>query len=429
MNKIELKGLDTYVYTEVLESGLQIFVVPNENVNKTYVTYSTKLGSVYDEFVPIGEKDFIKVPLGVAHFLEHKVFEQEDGTDPFESFSSHGASANANTSNYKTTYLFQTTDDVKENLEYLLHYVESPYFTDENVEKEKGIIEQELLMYADDPYNVLYEMTLYNTFVEHPMKYSVGGTVESIRKITKEDLYTCYNTFYHPSRMFVVVTGNVKPEEIINIIREHESKRSISPAEPVKIKLVDEPDEVFKNHEERVMEVSIPKVTVAYKIRLDAFNDLSLRDIKIYLSQLFSLQFSDTSLYVEELKKKELIDDSFAINTVYTDTHAVIMISNETNYVNEVVKAIQEGVKQLLVTEEEVERMKKTLISSQIYMSDNIFRMNNFIMNCMIQDGEINTNKVEEIKKMNLKDMEYVLNNLDLSNSTVSVIQTPRKQK
>lgn len=429
MNKIELKGLDTYVYTEVLESGLQIFVVPNENVNKTYVTYSTKLGSVYDEFVPIGEKDFIKVPLGVAHFLEHKVFEQEDGTDPFEFFSSHGASANANTSNYKTTYLFQTTDDVKENLEYLLHYVESPYFTDENVEKEKGIIEQELLMYADDPYNVLYEMTLYNTFVEHPMKYSVGGTVESIRKITKEDLYTCYNTFYHPSRMFVVVTGNVKPEEIINIIREHESKRSISPAEPVKIKLVDEPDEVFKNHEERVMEVSIPKVTVAYKIRLDAFNDLSLRDIKIYLSQLFSLQFSDTSLYVEELKKKELIDDSFAINTVYTDTHAVIMISNETNYVNEVVKAIQEGVKQLLVTEEEVERMKKTLISSQIYMSDNIFRMNNFIMNCMIQDGEINTNKVEEIKKMNLKDMEYVLNNLDLSNSTVSVIQTPRKQK
>lgn len=429
MNKIELKGLDTYVYTEVLESGLQIFVVPNENVNKTYVTYSTKLGSVYDEFVPIGEKDFIKVPLGVAHFLEHKVFEQEDGTDPFEFFSSHGASANANTSNYKTTYLFQTTDDVKENLEYLLHYVESPYFTDENVEKEKGIIEQELLMYADDPYNVLYEMTLYNTFVEHPMKYSVGGTVESIRKITKEDLYTCYNTFYHPSRMFVVVTGNVKPEEIINIICEHESKRSISPAEPVKIKLVDEPDEVFKNHEERVMEVSIPKVTVAYKIRLDAFNDLSLRDIKIYLSQLFSLQFSDTSLYVEELKKKELIDDSFAINTVYTDTHAVIMISNETNYVNEVVKAIQEGVKQLLVTEEEVERMKKTLISSQIYMSDNIFRMNNFIMNCMIQDGEINTNKVEEIKKMNLKDMEYVLNNLDLSNSTVSVIQTPRKQK
>ena len=429
MNKIELKGLDTYVYTEVLESGLQIFVVPNENVNKTYVTYSTKLGSVYDEFVPIGEKDFIKVPLGVAHFLEHKVFEQEDGTDPFEFFSSHGASANANTSNYKTTYLFQTTDDVKENLEYLLHYVESPYFTDENVEKEKGIIEQELLMYADDPYNVLYEMTLYNTFVEHPMKYSVGGTVESIRKITKEDLYTCYNTFYHPSRMFVVVTGNVKPEEIINIICEHESKRSISPAEPVKIKLVDEPDEVFKNYEERVMEVSIPKVTVAYKIRLDAFNDLSLRDIKIYLSQLFSLQFSDTSLYVEELKKKELIDDSFAINTVYTDTHAVIMISNETNYVNEVVKAIQEGVKQLLVTEEEVERMKKTLISSQIYMSDNIFRMNNFIMNCMIQDGEINTNKVEEIKKMNLKDMEYVLNNLDLSNSTVSVIQTPRKQK
>lgn len=429
MNKIELKGLDTYVYTEVLESGLQIFVVPNENVNKTYVTYSTKLGSVYDEFVPIGEKDFIKVPLGVAHFLEHKVFEQEDGTDPFEFFSSHGASANANTSNYKTTYLFQTTDDVKENLEYLLHYVESPYFTDENVEKEKGIIEQELLMYADDPYNVLYEMTLYNTFVEHPMKYSVGGTVESIRKITKEDLYTCYNTFYHPSRMFVVVTGNVKPEEIINIICEHESKRSISPAEPVKIKLVDEPDEVFKNHEERVMEVSIPKVTVAYKIRLDAFNDLSLRDIKIYLSQLFSLQFSDTSLYVEELKKKELIDDSFAINTVYTDTHGVIMISNETNYVNEVVKAIQEGVKQLHVTEEEVERMKKTLISSQIYMSDNIFRMNNFIMNCMIQDGEINTNKVEEIKKMNLKDMEYVLNNLDLSNSTVSVIQTPRKQK
>ena len=429
MNKIELKGLDTSVYTETLDNGLQIFVVPNENVNKVYVTYSTKLGSVYDEFVPKGEKEFVKVPLGVAHFLEHKVFEQEDGTDPFEFFSSHGASANANTSNYKTTYLFQTTEDIKENLEYLMYYVESPYFTDENVEKEKGIIEQELLMYEDDPYNVLYEMTLKNAFVRHPMKYSVGGTVESIRKITKEDLYTCYRTFYHPTHMFMVITGNVKPEEMISIVREYQEKRHLKKEQPVKIRLVDEPDEVSKKQEERTMEVSIPKVTVAYKMRLDSFPNLSLHDLKTYIGELISFQFDDTSLYVEELKKKGIIDDSFGIHVVYTDKHALMMISSETHFVNEVIKAIDEGVKQISITEEEVERMKKVLLSSQIYMSDNIYRMNNKIMRDMIDDGELNDHRTEEIKALNIDDMKKVLEALNFEHRTVNVIQVPTKNK
>ena len=262
MDKLELKNLDTNIYYEKLSNGLKVFIVPNNNVNKTYVTYSTKFGSIHDSFIPYKKKDYITVPLGVAHFLEHKVFEQEDGTDPFNFFSNHGASANANTSNLKTTYLFQTTKDLKENLEYLLKFVESPYFTDENVEKEKGIIEQELLMYEDEPYNKLYETTIYNSFVKHPIKYSIGGTALSIKKITKEDLYTCYNTFYHPSNMFLVITGKVNPDEIISIIKEHEDKRDLKESSNIKIKGIVEPNRVAKEKEVLKMSITVPKVFI-----------------------------------------------------------------------------------------------------------------------------------------------------------------------
>ena len=424
MDKLELKNLDTSIYYEKLSNGLKVFIVPNNNVNKTYVTYSTKFGSIHDSFIPYKKKDYITVPLGVAHFLEHKVFEQEDGTDPFNFFSNHGASANANTSNLKTTYLFQTTKDLKENLEYLLKFVESPYFTDENVEKEKGIIEQELLMYEDEPYNKLYETTIYNSFVKHPIKYSIGGTTLSIKKITKEDLYTCYNTFYHPSNMFLVITGKVNPDEIISIIKEHEGKRDLKESSNIKIKGIVEPNRVAKEKEVLKMSITIPKVTVAYKMNLNLFKNLNIKDIKSYINILFNLKFSDTSLYVEDLKNKGIINESFAVNTLYTDEHVLIMISNETKLINEVTNYILEGVKDLVCSEDDLERVKRVSISSQITMTDSIYRMNRKIMNNIIDYNKVILDPIDEIKKLNMNDLNYVKKNLDFSNKTITIVDS-----
>ena len=227
MKQMKMSNLDLDLFYEKLENGLEVYMIPKKNCNNTYVTYSTKYGSRDYEFVPLGNKKKKKVPLGVAHFLEHKMFEQEDGTDPFAFFSERGADANANTNYTKTTYLFSGTQFLEENLRYLLEYVEAPFFTDDNVEKEKGIIEQEIMMYEDNPYNKAYEGLLYNIFIEDAIKYPIIGTIESVRSITKQDLYECYHTFYHPSNMFVVITGKVDPYEAVKIIQGVESKRSI----------------------------------------------------------------------------------------------------------------------------------------------------------------------------------------------------------
>ena len=225
MKKTNLKHLNLDLYEEKLDNGLTIYVIPKQNFNNIYVTFSTKFGSNEIEFIPNNKKEYVKVPLGIAHFLEHKLFEQKDNIDPFTFYNERGSDCNANTNQYKTTYLFSGPNFFSENLNYLLDYVQEPYFTDENVEKEKGIIEQEIKMYLDDPDTVIYEKTLENCFSNHPMKNSIIGTIKSVRSITKEELYTCYNTFYHPSNMFIVVTGNVDPIETIKIIKKNQSKK------------------------------------------------------------------------------------------------------------------------------------------------------------------------------------------------------------
>ena len=184
MKKHSLEKMDLDVYTHKLDNGLDLFIVPKDNINGYYVTFTTKYGSIINEFIPYNQKEMIKVPMGIAHFLEHKVFEQKDSKDPFTFYSERGCDANANTSNYKTTYLFSGTNHLYDGINFLLDYVQNPYFTDENVNKEKGIIEQEIKMYDDNPYYRLYDKVIYNAFINHPIKYPIAGTIESINKIT-----------------------------------------------------------------------------------------------------------------------------------------------------------------------------------------------------------------------------------------------------
>ena len=184
MQKKKISKVDLDVYTEKLDNGLSIYVVPMPNKHNIHATFSTDFGSITNEFVPIGEKKMVRVPDGVAHFLEHKLFEQKDGIDPFTFFGQNGADANANTSYFKTTYLFSGLKNFEDNLNYLLDYVQDPYFTDENVEKEKGIIDQERSMYQDDPFWRMYEGSIANMIHNYPIKYPIVGTKESIYAIT-----------------------------------------------------------------------------------------------------------------------------------------------------------------------------------------------------------------------------------------------------
>ena len=423
MNKIELNKLDLTVYHEKIDNGLNIYVLPKTNVNNIYVTFTTNFGSNEVEFVPIGEQKMIKVPLGIAHFLEHKMFEQENGEDPFKFFGERGSDANANTNNFKTTYLFSGPEFFEDNINFLLDYVQSPYFTDENVDKEKGIIEQEIKMYQDDPYSVLYERILKNSLIRNPMKDPVIGNTKSVRSITKEHLYKCYNTFYHPSNMFVVVTGNVDPKLVIDTVKKNQSEKEFPSEEKIEIKSFTEPDKVSKEKEVITMGVTVPKVSVNYKINYNKIKDISPRKVKQYLSMLFCIKFDSTSMFNEILREKQIVTDMAEVSSIDTLSHVIYTIVGETNNGEDFIKAVRAEMMNLEVSEDDFERKKKSIIGSLLFMSDNIFRLNSKIMNDLNRYQEIISDNYGEIKDLNIKEFKKVIQSIDFSNNNIVIIK------
>lgn len=201
------------------KSGLKIFVMPKENYKSTYAVIGTKYGSIDTCFKRSDKADFTRVPEGIAHFLEHKLFESEE-LDAFTRYAETGASANAYTSFDKTCYLFQCSDRFEDSLRILLDFVTHPYFTKETVEKEQGIIGQEITMYYDVPGWMGTFNLLRCLYKNHPVRIDIAGTVESISQITDKLLYDCYNTFYNLNNMALAVVGNVDPERVVKICDE-----------------------------------------------------------------------------------------------------------------------------------------------------------------------------------------------------------------
>lgn len=308
MNKTEYTQINETLYQEILPNGLRVYLLPKNEYHKTYGLFSTNYGSIDNEFIPLGETEKVKVPDGIAHFLEHKLFEKEDG-DVFQLFGQQGASANAFTSFTKTSYLFSTTDQVEKNLETLLDFVQSPYFTKETVDKEKGIIGQEIQMYEDDPNWRLFFGILNNLYPEHPLHIDIAGTVESIEKITAEDLYTCYRTFYQPSNMVLFVVGKMDPGKIMDLIRNNQN-REFEPAQDIKRYFPEDDRIVAKSEIE--MAVSRPKFVLGIKGQDELPTDgFKLYRYKTALNLLFQMLLGNTSKNYLTLYNDGIIDDSF----------------------------------------------------------------------------------------------------------------------
>ena len=208
------------LYLENLENGLTVMIIPKKNVQKKYIIWGTNYGSNDSTFIVPGETEITEVPKGVAHFLEHKMFEQENGKNSLDVLTDLGVNANAYTTNDHTAYLYECTDNFYEALDEFMDYVQHPYFTDENVEKEKGIIGQEIMMYDDYPEWKVYLNTLEAMYHSNPVKLDITGTIDTIKEINKEILYKCYNTFYQPSNMAMVVCGDFEPEKLLEEIKK-----------------------------------------------------------------------------------------------------------------------------------------------------------------------------------------------------------------
>ena len=422
MKSRNIKNLDLTVYYEKLSNGLEVYIIPKNNVNNTYATYSTKYGGIDNEFVPLGSKEMLKFPMGIAHFLEHKMFEQEDGSDVFNFFAERGSDANANTNSKKTTYLFSGPNAFYENLEFLLNYVEKPYFTDQNVEKEKGIIKQEIKMYEDKPYSRMYNRILYNTYINNPFKYPTIGTIESVSSITKEDLYNCYKTFYNPSNMFIIVTGNVDPNKTIEIIKKHEDERNINHASEIKLQKYNEPNEVALKSETIEMDVSIPMIAIGYKINVKKFKKVDYDQIYSDIMNAFDLKLCSTSLFNEKLRNDELITDEIGLLGVKSGDHILAIVIAESKYPEKVFNLIDKELENRNIKKEDLERRKKTGISDLVLMSDNIFRINTKIMGDIITKNKVDYDPIATIRNTNIEEVNDILNKISLDNYTVLTI-------
>ena len=263
MQIIENSKVKEKLYIEKLENGLTIMIIPKKNIQKKYIMWATNYGSIDNKFIVPGEKEVTEVPDGIAHYLEHKMFEQENGKNSLDVLTALGVNANAYTTTNHTAYLFECTDNFYPALDELMDYVQNPYFTDENVEKEKGIISQEIMMYDDYPEWAVYMNAMKSMYEKHPINIDIAGTVESIKKIDKEVLYKCYNTFYNPANMVMCVSGDFEPESILEEIK----KRLIEKPKQGEIKRIFEPEkkEIIKKEHIQKMEVSMPIFVIGIK--------------------------------------------------------------------------------------------------------------------------------------------------------------------
>ncbi|MCM3722128.1 EF-P 5-aminopentanol modification-associated protein YfmH [Solibacillus isronensis] len=365
METIEFQQLDETLYYKQLNNGLDVYILPKKGFSKTFVTFTTKYGSIDRTFVPIGETEPITVPDGIAHFLEHKMFEKEDG-DVFQKFSEVGAQANAFTSFTRTAYLFSATDHIYKSTETLLNFVQEPYFTEETVNKEKGIIGQEITMYDDQPDWRLYFGAIENMYHNHPVKIDIAGTIDSIDGITAEHLYTCYNTFYHPSNMLLFVIGAVDPVEMMAFIEDNQNKKTFQEPTDLKRLFDEEPTNVAEKERVLHMDVQKPKVYVGLKAKQVGLSGEEMLKHELAVQIGVECLFGRASSFYTDVYENGLIDESYGYDFSLENGYGFALIGSDSEQPEQLAKLIKEKLAESeqgnLFTSEDVERIKRKKI-------------------------------------------------------------------
>lgn len=365
MEKITFDNLQETLFHERLDNGLNVYILPKRGFSKTYVTFTTKYGSIDRTFIPRGKKDFVTVPDGIAHFLEHKMFDKKEG-DVFQKFGVLGASANAFTSFTRTSYLFSTTNNLYENTKVLLDFVQEPYFTEEKVEKEKGIIAQEITMYDDNPDWRNYFGTIQSLYKEYPINIDIAGTVDTIQEITAEHLYECYETFYHPSNMTVFVIGAVDPEEMMDFIRKDQSSKEFTEPEEITRKYPEEPNEANRKKTVLEMDVLRPKFNYGMKCNHTMMEGEEMLRQDLAINLLLDILFGRTSEFYTKAYKDHLIDETYHYDFIFEKGFGFAMVESDTDNPEELEAAVRGTLKALAenwtITEEDLNRARKRRI-------------------------------------------------------------------
>ena len=432
MKEIDNKNIKEKCFTEELENGMKVILIPKKEIKKKYVIWATKFGSIDNRFIDARTNTEIFIPDGVAHFLEHKMFEQENGVDSLYVLMALGIDANAYTTNDHTAYLFECTDHFYEGLDELMDYVQHPYFTDKNVEKEKGIIGQEIGMYDDDPEWQLFFGFVNCLYGSHAITKDIAGTVETIADITPEILYKCYNNFYKPSNMVICVVGDVDVNETLNIIKENVKEDK----EKSKIERFygEEKEEIYKKENIKKMDVNMPLFMFGFKDnfnkeRLESGYEKDNREVVKYdvaLQIALELIAGKSTKLFEDLYSEGLVTREFGLGFTYEEDYAYTSFDNESSNYNEVIKRVSERIKELKengLDEEDFERAKKMLYGNFVKGFNDVSRIATMVISDYFK-GINSFDYVESYKQIDKAYVEEVIRkHFDFDKMALSVIE------
>ncbi len=378
-------------YIEDLDNGLKVIIVPKKESTKKFVIWGTRFGSIDNKFILPETGEEVTVPDGVAHFLEHKMFEQPNGTNSLDTMMALGLDANAYTTNDHTAYLFECSEDENfyKGLDELMDYVQSPYYTNENVEKEKGIIGQEIMMYDDDPGFQLYLNTLKCLYSKCPIRIDIAGSIDSIAPINPDILYKCYNTFYNPSNMVLVVCGNFEPQNILE-----EIKKRLKPSKNIgEIHRIyeEEPKEINEKHMEKSMSVSMPIFMIGIKDKIVNPSERVRRHMSIEV--ILNLLIGKSSNLYKKLYEEQILLGEADSEYEFSNQYAHILISGQSNnpqLVQDMLITEIEKLKNNGFVVEDFERMKRKIYGefvtefndvasiSRMFLADTVKQINSF---------------------------------------------------
>ncbi|MCH4172550.1 MAG: insulinase family protein [Lactobacillus sp.] len=368
MQQIEFSNLGEHFFTTTLANGLRVNILPKPKFHKTFAIFSTNFGAVDQTFIPVGQSKLKTYPSGIAHFLEHKMFEKADH-DAFDLFGQYGADANAFTSYTKTSYLFASVGSVHENLDILLDFVQDPYFSEKSVAKEKGIIAQEINMYADEPDWRGQMGIIGNLFPDHPVHLDIAGTVGSIQDITAEQLYENYNTFYTPENMTLFISGPTDPETLVSWIEANQARKQFTPHDlPQRLAIDSQGNEDILPFRLAEMPISVAKSFVGIKGPMNSQINAAGLKTKIQLQLLLQMLFGVSSQNFANLYKNGLIDDSFGYESNYERTFNFALLYGDaekpSQLSDQLLDLLEKGPTSPDLNQDHLERLKRKRIGS-----------------------------------------------------------------
>ena len=424
VKEIHLKGLDEVVYEDVCENGLKMYIWVNKRINTFKASLIFKVGAENTSF-KLGKNDYT-VPFGTAHYLEHILCKNSDGSSLLGRFDQFGCYSNAATYADKTAYEFVGSENFFPCLELLLDAIQEKEFNQEYFEAERGPILEEARMRKDDANRLNYFGVNNILFHNYPNRISGLGRMEDIKSIKLEDLETLYRTFYHPENTILVVTGNVSPLEVAEFVKENQKKKTFPKWNKPKLPNYREPHSVVKRYEEVFANAQIPKVTVAVKVPL---NDLSKTNMVLLLDILGLVlvsNFGSTSYFREELIAKKMVV-SLQTSVEWERKYIILKVMAKTKYPKEVVTVLEEKMRHLEILEDDIFRKIKSEIANLVLSYEDPEYVNDLLAYVLVKYGKIVSNEKEILESITLEDIQKVMNSISFDEMSTFVIYSLKK--